>query len=48
MQYSRTLLFIHAIYSSLHLLIPKSQSIPSPVLLSLGNHKCMYSEQPPS
>ena len=26
--YSRTLLFIHSIYNSLHLLIPNSQSIP--------------------
>ena len=28
--YNRTLLFIHSIYTSLHLLIPNSQSIPSP------------------
>ena len=48
MQYSRTLLFIYSMYSSLHLLIPKSQSVPSPVPLSLGNHKSIYSEQPPS
>ena len=38
--YSRTSLFIHSLYSnSLHLLIPNSQSIPLPLLLSLGNHK---------
>ena len=28
--YSRTLLFIHSIYKSLHLLTPNSHSIPSP------------------
>ena len=32
---SRTLLFIHSIYNSLHLLIPNSQSFPSSIL---GNH----------
>ena len=30
MLYGRTLLFIHPIYNSLHLLIPDSQSIPPP------------------
>ena len=30
MLYSRTLLFIHPMYNSLHLLIPKSYSIPPP------------------
>ena len=30
MLYGRTLLFIHPIYNSLHLLIPNSQSIPPP------------------
>ena len=33
--YSRTLLFIHSIYTSLHLLIPKSQSKPLPPTSSL-------------
>ena len=32
MLYSRTLLFIHSIYNSLHLLAPNSQSIPPPLL----------------
>ena len=35
--YSRTLLFIHSIYKSLHLLTPISHSIPPPTPL-LGNH----------
>ena len=34
--YSRTLLLIHSIYSSLCLLIPGSRSIPPPLLLRLG------------
>ena len=33
--YSRTLLFIHSIHKSLHLIIPSSQSSPPP---PLGNH----------
>ena len=37
--YSRTLLFIHSIYNSLHLLTPNSQSIPPSTLLALFNHK---------
>ena len=37
--YSGTLLFIHALYNSLHLLIPNSQFIPPPSSLPLGNHK---------
>ena len=36
--HSRTLLFVHPIYNSLHLLIPNYQFIPPPPL-SLGNHK---------
>ena len=36
MPYSRALLLIHSIYSSLCLLIPSSQSIPPPRLLPLG------------
>ena len=36
---SRTLLYIHPICSSLHLLIPNSQFLPSPPPLPLGNHK---------
>ena len=40
--YSRTLLFIHSIYTTLHLLIPNSQSIPTPPLLPLGNHKSVF------
>ena len=39
MLYSRTLLFIHSLYNSLHLLTPNSQSIPSPSPSPLGNHK---------
>ena len=39
--YSRTLLFIHSLYNGLHLLIPNSQSMPLPPLLSLGNHKSL-------
>ena len=31
--YTKTLLFIHPIYNSLHLLIPNSQTIPSPARL---------------
>ena len=38
MLYSRILLFIHSIYSSLHLLIPNSQSFP-PLLPLLGNYR---------
>ena len=41
MLYSRILLFIHSIYSSLHLLIPNSQSFP-PLLPPLGNHKSRF------
>ena len=37
--YSWTLLFIHPIYISLHLLIPNSQSIPPSPPLPSGNHK---------
>ena len=37
--YSRTLLFIHSVYNSLHLLMSNSQSIPPPPHLPLGNHK---------
>ena len=36
--YSRTSLFIHSQYNSLHLLIPSSPSLPLPPL-PLGNHK---------
>ena len=36
--YSRTLLFIHSIYNSLHLLIPNSQSFPPPAP-TRSNHK---------
>ena len=36
---SRTLLFIHSLCNSLHLLIPNSQSTPLPPPLPLGNHK---------
>ena len=39
MLYSKTLLFIHLIHSRLHQLIPNSQSIPLPPLLSCVNHK---------
>ena len=38
MLYSRTLLCIHYIYNSLHLLIPYSQSIPPLPAFLLGNH----------
>ena len=38
MLYSRILLFIHSIYSSLHLLIPNSQSFP-PLLPLLENYR---------
>ena len=34
--YSRTLLFIHPLYNSLQLLIPKSQSFPPPLSSSLA------------
>ena len=34
--YSRTLLFIHPIYTSLHLLIPDSHSVPPPALSPLA------------
>ena len=37
--YSRTLLFIHYKCNSLHLPTTKSQSIPLPPTLPLGNHK---------
>ena len=37
--YSRILLFIHSRCNSLHLLTTKSQSIPLPHPLPLGNHK---------
>ena len=37
--YSRTLLFIHSRYNSLHLLIQNSQSISPPCPLHPGNHK---------
>ena len=37
--YSRTLLFIHSICNSLHLLVPNSQSIPPPLPFPLGNHR---------
>ena len=32
-------LFIHPMYTSLHMLIPNSQSYPPPPLLPLGNPK---------
>ena len=38
MLYNGTLLLIHPIYNSFHLLIPNSQSIPPP---PLGNHKSL-------
>ena len=41
MLYSRTFLFIHPLYSSLHLLIPNSQSSPFPHLLSLMATTCL-------
>ena len=34
--YSRTLLFIHPVWNSLHLLIPTSQSMPHPALATIG------------
>ena len=34
-----TLLFIHSLYNSLHLLIPNAQSILLPLLLPLGDKK---------
>ena len=37
--HSRTLLCIHPIYASLHLLIPDSQSCPPPLPLCLGHHQ---------
>ena len=37
--YSKTLLFIHPICNSLHLLTPNSQCIPPPPPLPLGNQK---------
>ena len=37
--YSTTLLFTHSVCYSLHLLTKKSQSIPFPSALLLGNHK---------
>ena len=37
MLYSTTLLFIHSINASFHLVIPKSQSVPFPPPLPLGN-----------
>ena len=37
--YNRTLLFIHPIYNSLHLLILNFHSIPPPNPLPLGDHK---------
>ena len=37
--HSRTLLFIHPTYNSLHLLISNSQSVPPLSSLSFGNHK---------
>ena len=37
--YSRTMLSIHPIYNSLPLLVPASQSCPSPTPCSLGSHK---------
>ena len=36
---NRTLLFIHPIYHSLHLLVLISQSIPLPPSPHLGHHK---------
>ena len=39
MLYSRTLLSIHPMYNSLHLLTPKSHSMTPTPFLSLGNHK---------
>ena len=42
--YSRTLWFIHSLYTSLHLLIPSSQSnfLPTPPT-PLGNHQSSFS-----
>ena len=40
--YSWTLVFIHSIYNSLHLLIPNFHSIPPLPLLPLGNHKPVF------
>ena len=37
MLYSRTLLLIHSIYSSLYLLNPNLQSIPPPHIVEVGN-----------
>ena len=37
--YSRFFLVIYSLYNSLYLLIPNSQSIPSPPPIPLGNHK---------
>ena len=36
--FSRTWLFIHPVYSSWHLLIPHSHSIPPPLFVPLANH----------
>ena len=37
--YNRTLLFFHAIYNGLHLLIPNSRSEPPLAHFPAGNHK---------
>ena len=47
MLYSRTLVLIHPIYASLHLVTPNSHSIPLPSLLRLGNHKSLTSKSWP-
>ena len=39
--YSRILVLMHSICNSFHLLTSKSQSIPSPPLLPLDNHKSL-------
>ena len=39
MLYNRTLLFNHAIYNSLHLLVPNSQSSPPLRPIHLSSHK---------
>ena len=42
MLYSRTLLFIHSICNSLHLLVPNSQSIPLPSSSSLATTSLLH------
>ena len=40
--YSRTMLLIHPVSNSLQLLMPNSQSTPSPLPLPFGNHKSAH------